>query len=101
LKVSSHDILLLGSFFLFLLKSNFSLAVEGFASLEAKREFKAPRTSPTTANQSTLISSSVNSLEHQTLEAAACETMNSPASTVDPESCASDSPPNYYVSYLN
>jgi hypothetical protein len=89
---------LLGSFFLFLLKSKFSLAAEGFASLEAKREFKAPRMSPTTANQSTLISSSANSLEHQTLEAAACETMNSPASTVDPESCGSDSPPNYYVS---
>ncbi|WJX53294.1 hypothetical protein P8452_39306 [Trifolium repens] len=72
-------------------------SVEGFASLEAKREFKAPRTSPTTTNQSALISSSVNSLEHQILEAAACETMNSPASTVDPESCGSDSPPNHYI----
>ncbi|XP_045825675.1 exonuclease 1 isoform X1 [Trifolium pratense] len=68
-----------------------------FASLEAKREFKAPRTSPTIANQSTPISSSVNSPQHQTLEAAARETMNSAASTVDPESCGSDSPPNCYI----
>ncbi|GAU18778.1 hypothetical protein TSUD_80670 [Trifolium subterraneum] len=72
-------------------------SVEGFASLEAKREFKAPRTSPTIANQSTLISSSVNSLEHQTLEAAVGETMNSAAPTVDPESCSNDSPPNCYI----
>ncbi|XP_024627669.1 exonuclease 1 isoform X2 [Medicago truncatula] len=68
-----------------------------FASLEAKREFKAPRTSPTTANQSTLISSSVNSLEHQTLEAAARETVNSGASTVDTENCDSSLPPNSYI----
>ncbi|CAK8578633.1 unnamed protein product [Lathyrus sativus] len=68
-----------------------------FASLEAKREFKAPRTSPATANQSTLISSSVNSLEHQTLEAAASETMNSGASSVDSDNLGSGSSPDCYI----
>ncbi|KAI5384824.1 exonuclease 1 [Lathyrus oleraceus] len=68
-----------------------------FASLEAKREFKAPRTSPATANQSTLISSSVKSLEHQTLEAAASETMNSGASSVDSENLGSGSSPDCYI----
>ncbi|CAI8618745.1 unnamed protein product [Vicia faba] len=72
-------------------------SMEGFASLEAKREFRAPRTSPTTTNQSTLISSSVNSLEHQTLEAAARETMNSGASSVDSENLGSGSSPNCYI----
>ncbi|CAL5214246.1 unnamed protein product [Lathyrus oleraceus] len=68
-----------------------------FASLEAKREFKAPRTSPATANQSTLISSSVKSLEHQTLEAAASETMNSGASSVDSENLGGGSSPDCYI----
>lgn len=75
--------------------------MEGFASLEAKRKFVAPRTSPTTAIQSTLISSSVCSLEHETSEAAASETKNSAASIVDSENCGSDPPPNSYVSCPN
>ena len=80
--------------------SNFSLALKGFASLEAKRKFRAPRISPTTANQSTLDSSSVSSLEHETLEATASETKNSAASLVGSENWGSGPPANKYVSCL-
>ncbi|XP_073225593.1 exonuclease 1 isoform X2 [Cicer arietinum] len=67
------------------------------ASLEAKREFRAPRMSPNTANQSTLISSSVNSPEHQTLEASVSEIMNSGASIADSKNCGRGPPPNSYI----
>lgn len=75
--------------------------MEGIASLEAKREFRAPRMSPNTANQSTLISSSVNSPEHQTLEASVSEIMNSGASIADSKNCGRGPPPNSYVSCSN
>ncbi|KAJ1426192.1 XPG/Rad2 endonuclease [Sesbania bispinosa] len=68
-----------------------------FASLEAKRKFRAPRISPTTTNQSTLDSSSVSSLEHETLEAAASETKNSAASIVDSENWCSGPLPNNHI----
>lgn len=98
-----NDILpLLGSFLSSIpCESKFSLAMEGFASLEAKRNFRAPRMSPPIVNQSTLISSSASFLEHKTLEASASETKNSGASTVDTENCGSGPLPNHDVSCLN
>ncbi|KAK7318873.1 hypothetical protein RJT34_03580 [Clitoria ternatea] len=70
-----------------------------FASLEAKRKFRAPRISPTIASQSTLDSSSVSSLEHETLEAAVSETKNSAASIDDSKNLDSGSPPNSFIEY--
>lgn len=81
--------------------SSFSLALKGFASLEAKRKFRAPRISPTTANQSTLDPSSVSPLEHETLEAVASEIKNSAASVVASENWGSAHPANNHVSFLN
>lgn len=74
--------------------------MEGFASLEAKRKFIAPRVSlsPTTLSQSSLDSSSVSSLEHETLEAAASETKNSAASIVDSENWSNGPLSNSHVS---
>ncbi|CAL0306483.1 unnamed protein product [Lupinus luteus] len=53
-----------------------------FASLEAKRNFRAPRISPTTANESTFDFSSGGPLEHETSEATASGTKNSATSVV-------------------
>ncbi|KAK7359162.1 hypothetical protein VNO77_01110 [Canavalia gladiata] len=73
-----------------LLTKYFSL--KGFASLEAKRKFRAPRVSPTTANQIILDSSPVSSLEHET-----SETKNSAASVVDSKNWGCGPPPNSYI----
>ncbi|TKY60094.1 Exonuclease 1 [Spatholobus suberectus] len=70
-----------------------------FASLEAKRKFRAPRVSPTAANQSKLDSSFVSSLEHETSEAAVNETKNSTASVIDSENWGSVPPPNSHIEY--
>ncbi|RDX95440.1 Exonuclease 1 [Mucuna pruriens] len=59
------------------LLTNFSLAMKGFASLEAKRKFRAPRVSPTTAN----------------------ETNNSTASVIDSENWGSAPLPNSHIEY--
>jgi len=53
--------------------------MKGFASLEAKRKFRAPRVSPSAAN----------------------ETKNSTASVIDSEDWGSVPPPNSHVSGLN
>ncbi|KAH1236881.1 Exonuclease 1 [Glycine soja] len=58
-------------------ESNVSLAMKGFASLEAKRKFRAPRVSPSAAN----------------------ETKNSTASVIDSEDWGSVPPPNSHVEY--
>ncbi|KAG4999979.1 hypothetical protein JHK87_021051 [Glycine soja] len=60
-----------------LLTNNVSLAMKGFASLEAKRKFRAPRVSPSAAN----------------------ETKNSTASVIDSEDWGSVPPPNSHVEY--
>ncbi|MED6109951.1 Rad2 nuclease [Stylosanthes scabra] len=74
-----------------------------FASVEAKRNFRAPRVSPTPANQGTFDSSSTNSMEHETSEAMTSKTKNSTASLVNYENSGSNSSPppaNDFVSCL-
>ncbi|KAI4295358.1 hypothetical protein L6164_035412 [Bauhinia variegata] len=64
-----------------------------FASLEAKREFRAPRVSPI-ASQNSLDSSSVSPQENEILEGVACEPNCSAASLVDPENLGNGPPAN-------
>ncbi|KAL1328817.1 hypothetical protein AAHE18_13G399300 [Arachis hypogaea] len=64
-----------------------------FASVEAKRNFRAPRVQPTPANHGTFDSSFVNSMDHETSEATASKTKNSAATLVDSENSDPDSSP--------
>ncbi|OIW19263.1 hypothetical protein TanjilG_20388 [Lupinus angustifolius] len=80
-----------------LLTNSFSLALKGFASVEAKRNFRAPRISPTTANESTFDFSSGSPLEHETLEATASGTKNSAISVVSSENWGSSPPANNHI----
>ncbi|XP_019444656.1 PREDICTED: exonuclease 1 isoform X6 [Lupinus angustifolius] len=68
-----------------------------FASVEAKRNFRAPRISPTTANESTFDFSSGSPLEHETLEATASGTKNSAISVVSSENWGSSPPANNHI----
>ncbi|KAE9602934.1 putative exodeoxyribonuclease I [Lupinus albus] len=68
-----------------------------FASLEAKRNFRAPRISPTTANESTFDFSSGSPLEYETLEATASGTKNSAISVVSYENWGSSPPANNHI----
>ncbi|KAF7840388.1 exonuclease 1 isoform X2 [Senna tora] len=78
-----------------LLTKYFSL--KGFASLEAKRKFRAPRMSPTSANQTTLDSPSVSPQDNDSLEVAATETKSSAASLVDSEILGNVPPVNNHI----
>jgi hypothetical protein len=85
--------------YIFVLAIQFSLTSKGFASLEAKRKFRAPRTSPNhpiPEDNSPLVSK-----EHITLEAAACKMNCLPASLLDSENMATVSPADNPVSDTN
>ncbi|CAL5409105.1 unnamed protein product [Camellia sinensis] len=66
----------------------------GFASLEAKRRFRAPRSAPTHPSP---INETSRPVEHVTKEAAACKTDCSPASLLDSRYLAIASSPDDYV----
>ncbi|XP_028087370.1 exonuclease 1 isoform X1 [Camellia sinensis] len=65
-----------------------------FASLEAKRRFRAPRSAPTHPSP---INETSRPVEHVTKEAAACKTDCSPASLLDSRYLAIASSPDDYV----
>ncbi|KAI8002013.1 Exonuclease 1 [Camellia lanceoleosa] len=73
---------------------DFKLEAIGFASLEAKRRFRAPRSTPKHPSPTNETSRLV---EHVTKEAAACKTNCSPASLLDSKYLAIASSPDDYV----